>query len=355
MSNRRARVIVFWLFTIGCVAGAIGYVRWRPVPHAQPPVSSAGASSPAVSLLDPANASVRATIDTLRTSPHITFLSTRTDAPGHIGFAALDKPEAVSIIDGPECERSHFGKDLGLCLALNRESMEPRAFALILDNHFQPLARFPMAGLPIRARVSRDQRYAAATVFVTGENYSSDFTTRTTIIDLAARRPIATLEEFTVERDGRPYHAVDFNFWGVTFFQDGNRFYATLGTGGKRLLVEGNIARKQMRVAGTDVECPSLSPDERHIVFKRKLSTGPGWGLWAKNLSSGEAWAITDEGQDIDDQVEWLDNEHVVYGRLFGHGAPETSLSLWTSRIARQPTFDQQLFLRSASSPSVIR
>jgi hypothetical protein len=141
----------------------------------------------------------------------------------------------------------------------------------------------------------------------------------------------------------------------VTFFQDGNRFYATLGTHGQRLLVEGDIARRLLRVVGTDVECPSLSPDERHIVFKRKLKGAPGWGLWTEDLRTGDTWPITDEGQDIDDQVEWLDNEHVIYGRLFGHGAPETSLSLWTSRIAKQPAFDQQLFLHAASSPSVIR
>jgi hypothetical protein len=349
MANTRAKTIAFWLFTAICVAGAIGYVRWRTLAPA--PTSSASS----LRLLDPANADVQAKIDALRGSPHLTFLSTRTDAPGHVGFAALDKPEDAAIIDGLECERSHFGQNIGLCLALNRESMEPRAYALILDRHFQTLARFPMAGLPIRARVSHDERYAAATVFVTGENYSSDFTTRTTIIDLATRTPIANLEEFAVERNGRAFHEVDFNFWGVTFFQDGNRFYATLGTGGQRLLVEGDIAKKHMRVVGTDVECPSLSPDERHIVFKRKLKTGSGWGLWARDLKNGEAWPITDEGQDIDDQVEWLDNEHVVYGRLFGHGAPETSLSLWSSKIARQPQFDQQLFLRAAMSPSVIR
>lgn len=349
MARSRAKTIAFWLFTAACIAGAIGYVRWRTAPA---PVTSSSSSVP---LLNPADAAAQATIDAVRATPHVTFLSTRTDAPGHVGLAALDKTNAISLLNAPECERSHFGKNIGLCLALNRESMEPRAFALILDRHFQPLARFPMAGLPIRARVSHDQRYAAATVFVTGENYSSDFTTRTTIIDLAARRPIATLEEFAVERAGRPFHDVDFNFWGVTFFQDGNRFYATLGTHGQRLLVEGNIAQRQMRVVGTDVECPSLSPDEHHIVFKRKLAGRQGWGLWARDLSTEETWPITDEGQDIDDQVEWLDNGHVVYGRLFGTGAPETSLSLWTAPIARQSKFDQQLFLRSAASPSVIR
>ena len=43
----------------------------------------------------------------------------------------------------------------------------------------------PLDGLPIRARVSPDNRWAAATVFVTGESYVGDFTTRTSLFNLA--------------------------------------------------------------------------------------------------------------------------------------------------------------------------
>jgi hypothetical protein len=346
MSNHRIRIALFSIFTLACVAATIGYVRWRVTR----PAMATGTP-----LLDPADSTVQATIDAMRSSSHLAFLSSRSDAFGRIGLATLGTPADTSILGGPECERAHFGKELGLCLVLNRDSMEPRSFALILDRHYQTLARFPLAGLPIRARVSRDQRFAAATVFVTGESYASDFTTRTTIIDLTTRKALANLEEFSVERDGRPFRSVDFNFWGVTFFQDGNRFFATLGTNGTRLLVEGNIERRSMRVVRDDVECPSLSPDELHIVFKRQLSRGGGWRLWASDVGSGESWPITDDGQDIDDQVEWLDNDRVIYGRLFGDGVPENSLSLWVTPITRQATFDQQLFLRSASSPSVVR
>jgi hypothetical protein len=346
MPDTRWRVVAFWLFTIVCVGAAIGYVRWRVV---RPAVTSSTA------LLDPAEASVQSTIDRLRAAPHLTFLSTRSDVGGHIAITTLPVPADPAIFGGLECERSHFAADVGLCLELNRETMEPRAFASIVDRHFQTLARFPLAGLPIRARISHDRRYAAATVFVTGESYASDFTTRTTIVDLSARKPLADLEQFTVERDGKPFHQADFNFWGVTFFQDGNRFFATLGTAGQRLLVEGDIARRRMRVAGSDVECPSLSPDERHIVFKRQRARGAGWRLWARELASGDEWPITDDAQDVDDQVEWLDNDTVVYGRVFGTGVPENSLSLWTATIARASTLEQTLFLRSAYSPSVIR
>ena len=43
----------------------------------------------------------------------------------------------------------------------------------------------------------------------------------------------------------RASRRADFNFWGVTFARDGNRFYATLGTGGKTYLVEGDVAARQ--------------------------------------------------------------------------------------------------------------
>jgi hypothetical protein len=345
-TNRRFRAIAFWLFTAACVIGAVGYVRWR-VQHVD-----AGSAPP---LLDPADPRAAADIDHTRGVPHVVFLSSSVDAPGHVALAKLDALGLQQILSGPDCERSYAGKDWGLCLTINRESMQPRGFAFILDRRFQTVATLPLAGLPIRARVSPDQRYAVATVFVTGESYSGDFTTRTTLIDLSTKREIADLEQFTVERDGRPFKAVDFNFWGVTFFQDGNRFFATLGTAGKRLLVEGDIARRHLRVVAMDIECPSLSPDERHLVFKRQTKVGSGWQLWARELSTGREWAITEDGQDVDDQVEWLDNTHVIYGRIYGPGAPDTSLSLWISDVTPESGLDQQLFIRSASSPSVIR
>lgn len=340
------RTIAFWLFTAACVVGAAGYVRWRVQPVAP------GTGTP---LLDPAEPQTAAGLASLRGVPHVVFLSSRVDAPGHMSLAKIDTLGSPSIMTGPECERGYVGRDWGLCLTLNRESMQPRGFALILNRQFQTVATLPLAGLPIRARVSPDQRYAVATVFVTGESYAGDFTTRTTLIDLSTKREIGDLEQFTVERDGKPFKEVDFNFWGVTFFQEGNRFFATLGTGGKRFLVEGDIARRHLRVAGSDVECPSLSPDESHLVFKRQKAAGSGWQLWARALASGREWPITEDGQDVDDQVEWLDSSRVIYGRVYGPGAPETSLSLWVSDVTPESGLDQQLFIRSASSPSVVR
>lgn len=346
MPKPATRTIVFWVFTLSCVAATAGYLQWRlrpaPVVDATP-------------MVDPAAPEVAAAIDGWRAGPHLVFLSRQPDAFGHITVAKLDALGAQTVMAAPECERGYFGKTFGLCLSMNEESMQPKAFALILDRRFKTLASLPLAGLPIRARISPDERYAAATVFVTGESYSGDFTTRTTIIDLATKQEITDLEKFTVEREGKTFKEVDFNFWGVTFLPDGNRFYATLGTGGQRFLVEGDIARRHFRVVGNDVECPSLSPDSKHLVFKRQTKGTSGWQLWVMELQSKREWAITEDDQDVDDQAEWLDDGHVIYGRLFGNGAPETRVSLWISDIRPESGFDQKVFVQTASSPSVVR
>jgi hypothetical protein len=345
--SNRVRVAMFWAFVAVCVVGAIVYVRWR-INVTDGPVGIT------VPLYDPADPEVVAMVNDMRAKPHLLFQSA--SAYGRVGVVTLDNLVDQKIMDTLECERSHFGKDGGLCLVLNRESMQPRAFAYFLDNQFQPLGRLDLAGLPIRARVAADGRHAASTVFVTGENYASeDFTTRTTLYDLPARKAIVDLERFTVERDGKPFSSIDFNFWGVTFRRDSNRFLATLGTGGKRFLVEGDIARRHFRVIADDVECPSLSPDERHVVFKRQRVRAQGWQLWAMNLETRETWAISEDQQDIDDQVEWLDDTRVLYGMVLGSGLPEQALGLWATRIDPAAGKNREFFLRSAWSPAVIR
>ncbi len=72
-------------------------------------------------------------------------------------------------------------------------------------------------------------------------------------------------------------------------------------------------------------------------------------------LESGEAWPITAEDRYIDDQAEWLDNDRVLYGLLYGEGIPENALSVWVSDVSRESGFDAEVLVRSASSPSVVR
>jgi hypothetical protein len=351
MATVTQRLIAFVIVVLVCGAGVAGYIQWRQ-PSRTAPAPVAGGATPFLDLKDPA---VAARVAQLRAAPHVVYLSRRTDSFDQVGLAPLDHPDARVLLTTPACERSYFGSKTGLCLTINRESPSPRAYAIFVDHALQPTRQYPLDGLPIRARVSPDNRWAAATVFVSGESYSGDFTTRTTLFDLEKGTVIDSLESFTTERDGKPYQAVDFNFWGVTFFAAGDRFLATLGTGGKRLLVEGDITRRHMKVIANDVECPSLSPDGQKIVFKRSGAVKSEWRLWVKVLATGDEWPITAEDRYIDDQAEWLDNDRVLYGLLYGEGVPENSLSIWISHISRDSGFDASVFLRSASSPSVIR
>ena len=43
------------------------------------------------------------------------------------------------------------------------------------------------------------------------------------------------------------FKSIDFNFWGVTFGRDGDRFFATLKTRGQRYLVKGRWTRARLR------------------------------------------------------------------------------------------------------------
>ena len=77
------------------------------------------------------------------------------------------------------------------------------------------IQRFPLEGVPSRTRGSRDGAMAGATVFVAGDSYTVDtFSTRTTLFDLRVRRPLVSLEEFSVEHNGRPFKSVDFKLLG---------------------------------------------------------------------------------------------------------------------------------------------
>ncbi len=211
------------------------------------------------------------------------------------------------------CERVYFAGGRGLCLALGASGVDYDA--TIFDSSFRPLHEFALTGLPSRARVSPDGRYGAMTVFVSGHAYlgsSGGFSTTTTIVDMRGGRQLAQLEQFHVTKDGKPFDAVDFNFWGVTFARDPNRFYATLATGGHHYLVEGNVRRRSMRVLRDGVECPSLSPDGKQIVFKSRIGNQTRWRLRVLDLETLADHAVA-ENRSIDDQVEWLDDENLAY------------------------------------------
>jgi hypothetical protein len=210
------------------------------------------------------------------------------------------------------CERVYFAAGHGLCLSTAETGIDYTA--TFFDSSLKPLHELPIAGLPSRARVSPDGRYGAITVFVNGHAYLSNggFSTVTTIVDMYSGRELANLESFAVSEDGHPVDAVDFNFWGVTFAKDSNRFYATLRTKGHYYLVEGNVRQRTMRILRDRVECPSLSPDGTRIAYKSRIGDENRWRLKVLDVATLRAHPVA-EKRAIDDQVEWLDDSTLIY------------------------------------------
>jgi len=222
-------------------------------------------------------------------------------------------------------------------------------YADIFDERFARLHRLPLTGLPSRTRVSPDGRRAGITVFESGHSYAQDgFSTRTTIVDTIAGRTIGDLEQFAIFREGRRFTAVDFNFWGVTFAKDSNRFFATLATGGQKYLIEGDVDARRATIVRTGIECPSLSPDNTRIAYKHMKGGAGEWELHVLDLGSGTDTALSKETRSVDDQVDWLDNDHVMYHITGARGA-----DMWGLRTDDR---DAPRMLRQyAYSPAVVR
>ena len=261
---------------------------------------------------------------------------------------ALDQIRYASDLD---CDRVHFAAGHGVCLTSDRGVFTTYS-AVLFDGQMRPGVRLPLNGIPSRARVSPSGHLAAMTVFLAGQSYAAlSFSTQTTILDTVRGEVlIPDLETLSVSRDGAPFRSPDFNFWGVTFAHDENRFFATLWSRGKAYLIEGDLANRTARVIYNDVECPSLSPDNTRIAFKRRRgSSGADWHIYILDLKTLTERA-SGEVRSVDDQMEWLDNEHVLYALSRSENGSGASTDIWVVPVAPGGTPHQ--LLRGAFSPA---
>ena len=331
--RRVSRTVVFLVITAVCTLVAVGFVV---VPLLSDDTLSGGVQSITGPLAAPA----------ARTVPYVAFQGVASGDRDHLGLAALADRKQSLTVTPLRCQRVDIAGGRGLCLLAEGATLRTAFKALIFGPDFKVQRTVSLGGLLSRARVSPDGRYGATTAFLAGHSYvtSGQFSTSTTLLDLTTGKKLYNLEKLDITRDGKPFRAVDFNYWGVTFANDGKRFYATLASGHKTYLVEADVETRTGRVIRENVECPALSPDNTRIAFKKRVESGKGpWRFTVLDLKTMRETPLA-ESQSVDDQAAWLDNDHVLYGY---------KNAVWTVRADGSDR--PRLYLSGALSPTVVR
>ncbi|NUR27874.1 MAG: hypothetical protein HOV83_18855 [Catenulispora sp.] len=245
-------------------------------------------------------------------------LTYRTTVQGPDLGKVVEQPAAgaqgVPTVSSVNCERSYTASRVLLCLQSEGDLIS-QPYAEVYDSSLQQTKKLQIVGTPNRARLSADGRMASWTTFVTGDSYTQPgASTRTSILDLKTGEYVDSLETFAATVDGKPYKAVDVNYWGVTFTGDDNTFYATMGSSSKTWLVRGDLKARTLTALRTNLECPSLSPDGTRLVFKKRVSDDirRPWRFMVLDLASMQETPLA-ETRSVDDQAAWLDAHTVMY------------------------------------------
>jgi len=329
--GKRTRLILLGVVVALCVGVGVAYFGIS---------RSSGAESPEVHVvgaatLGPGADPIRTTQASSIESDELLFVSMIPDrTAGSLAVAPLSDPAGTRALSKLRCERVAYGGGRGVCL--NRVGGEDAESEVeIFDSRFDVKREFELEGLPSRARVSADGRYAAITMFVPGEEDTDEgFSTETKILDLETGDEAVDFEQLRVTKGGRPFSTHDLQFSSVTFAADGDHFYASLGSGTTGHLLEGSIGEGTLEVIADRVDSPSLSPDERRVAFRRLVGGEGNWRLFVLDLGTMKARRLAGS-EPIDDQAEWLDDRRVVYAndnKLWvvpadGSGKPEQLLS----------------------------
>ena len=93
-----------------------------------------------------------------------------------------------------------------------------------------------------------------------------------------------------------------------------------------------------------NVECPSLSPDGTRIAYKKRTgSSSTPWHLTVLDLATMRETPLA-EARSVDDQAEWLDDGHVLYG---------VDGAVWS--VHADGTGRPQRYIATGASPAVVR
>ena len=144
-------------------------------------------------------------------------------------------------------------------------------------------------------------------------------------------------------RDDAQVHLSEPSYWGVTFGADSNRFYATVRSDEKTYLVEGDVAKGEVRL---------LRETSRTLRSRRTRPGSPSRSWSTQTVPPGACrysiWRRPSKPRSrkpaaLTTSAEWLDNGHVLYA---------VGQDLWT--VPSDGTGSPGLFLRHGLSPAVV-
>ena len=285
--------------------------------------------------------------------PRIVFRHTGLDSEyGVVAMVPLDDPDGARAFTDVSCDRVAARPSGASCL-VSDTGITTTYEVDELDAGWNQVDSSGLPGIPSRTRLSPDGSLVATTVFVAGHSYmSTGFSTATEVHEFGGGERWGNLERFQLVIEGRRVDPLDRNVWGVTFVDD-RTFYATVGTGGRTWLVEGDLDERTLTSVSPDAECPSLSPDGSRVAFKVDVDPGRAvvWQIAVQDLDTGERTLLEDGPRGLDDQVEWLDDDTLLYGM------PRTDepgvTDVWSVDAAAQA--EPELLIEQAWSPTVVR
>jgi len=285
-------------------------------------------------------------------TPYVLFRNTAEgQGYGNAATVALSAPDGTRAVSEQACDRVYGSAGKVVCLRTNR-GLVTTFEAAVLDRTWQQERVWPLPGIPSRTRVSADGSMISTTVFVSGHSYTTAGFSTATEISLPSDGP-GNLEDYALMVNGERLLATDRNIWGVTFVPgQSDVFYATAASSGRIWLVRGSITGRTLTAVHDNVECPSVSPDGTRVAYKKNAG-GPlnaHWNVAVLNLSTGQETVLS-EKRSVDDQIEWLDNQTLLYGLADETTAGDSNI--W--KLGTDPGAQPSLFIAHGWSPSVVR
>lgn len=256
------------------------------------------------------------------------FLIFRTLAPpaahGRLAVLLLDSPGAVRRPLALSCARVHYAGGRGLCVVQAPDGQPARYAVHTFDRTMTLGPRVDVPGVPTRVRVSPDGRRGAITTYAEEESPAGErLATGALIVDMSTGQVLGDVRQFRIDTRATPELDGPIDVGSVAFEADGDRFFAAVSAASGHYLCAGSVDERRLTGILAGVANEALSPGGRQLAVKM-LRDGGFWQLAVIDLRTWEQRELKQGERSVDDQVEWFDEEHVMY-----HDAYNEGTALW--------------------------